>query len=45
VHGNLCARLQLLADLQHAQPRPLNPAEHSFYTELTTQLGGAFLSK
>jgi len=45
VHQNLCARLQLLGELQRAKPRPLNPAEHSFYTELTTQLGGACVPK
>lgn len=45
VHGNLCSRLQLLGELQRAKPRALNPAEHSFYTELTTQLGGACVLK
>ena len=45
VHQNLYARLQLLGELQRAKPRPLNPAEHSFYTELTTQLGGACVPK
>jgi hypothetical protein len=41
VHRNLCARLQLLGELQRAKPRALNLAEHSFHTELTTQISGA----